>query len=111
VREKDREREREIETKNELEGAASVVFACVGENRKNPNFHVLSISQCGSGFNLGLIKNLGLDPCVKYLSLSLSLSLSLIYIIIFYSKSIIFLNYIYCNTLHFINIKFKQFIK
>jgi hypothetical protein len=65
-------KEREGKTKNEIEEAAAVVFACVGENRKNPNFGVLSISQCRSGFILGLIKILGLDPSMKYLSLSIS---------------------------------------
>jgi hypothetical protein len=49
-------REREGKTKNEFEGAAAVVFVCVGENGKNPSFSVLSISECGSGFILGLIK-------------------------------------------------------
>jgi hypothetical protein len=58
--------EREGKTKNEFEGAAAVVFSCVGENGKNPNFGVLSIPQCGPGFILGLIKNLGLDPSMKY---------------------------------------------
>jgi hypothetical protein len=39
--------EREGKTKNEFEGAAAIVFACVGENGKNLNFGVLSIPQCG----------------------------------------------------------------